>query len=145
MYLLILFLLFKHPSPEFTKFKTENACCCCLGREGKVERHNPVQLNSTSPPFLPLHPLKNALCKIHVFYVLTCCFCLQQDPFSFWILLGKAPKEIKEMAIGEDIQQAWSPSVYMCAHLLLSNLCCLQWCCESDMIYLCMLEARMRF
>lgn len=56
------------------------------GWMGAIEgwkEHNPVQLNSTSPLLsLSLFQLKNALCKIHVFYVLTCCFCLQRDPFS---------------------------------------------------------------
>lgn len=76
---------------------------------------------------IPLHPLpllqlKNALCKIHVFYVLTCCFCLQRDPFSSgdsiqcWggeIGRWKASKEIKEAAIGGD---TWSPLMCLCIY-----------------------------
>lgn len=85
---------------------------------------------------IPLHSptlpnLKNALCKIHVFYVLTCCFCLQQDPFSSEIVVVRAggakvaSDEIKEMAIGsEDEQPTWS---LICVHLLLNNFPCL-WC-----------------
>lgn len=84
------------PSPAY---KIQNRkCFFILGeKQEEVEGHNPVQLNSTSAPTSSLSLiLKNTLCKIHVFYVLTCCLCLQQDPFYFGYCIRELLRKLKK-------------------------------------------------
>lgn len=82
-------------------YRIQNRNCCLLllpiGEGGRrtleewrdiilfnlIPLHPPPEILPPPPPCPNIH-LKNTLCKIHVFYVLTCCICLQRDPFCLF-------------------------------------------------------------